>query len=60
MGYIKGVGTMMEKVDTLVADSVWEALHGEVQEFVQSKISLMLKTSFKKKKELSRYAFVSK
>lgn len=52
--YIKGVGTMMERVDTLVADSIWEVLHAQVQEFVQNKLAIMLRTTFKKKKDLSR------
>lgn len=54
ISYIKGVGTMMERVDTLVADSIWEVLHAQVQEFVQNKLAIMLRTTFKKKKELSR------
>lgn len=54
ISYIKGVGTMMERVDTLVADSIWEVLHAQVQEFVQNKLAIMLRTTFKKKKDLSR------
>lgn len=53
--YVKGVGTMMERVDTVVADSIWEVLHAQVQEFVQNKLAIMLRTTFKKKKDLSRY-----
>ncbi|KAL2641399.1 hypothetical protein R1flu_008986 [Riccia fluitans] len=52
--YIKGVGTMMEKVDTLVADTVWETVHAQVQDFVQNKLAIMLRTTFRKKKEISR------
>ena len=54
ISYIKGLGTMMERVDTLVADSMWEVLHAQVQEFVQNKVAIMLRTTFKKKKDLSR------
>ena len=46
---------MMEKVDTLVTDSVWESIHSQVQEFVQNRLSAMQKTSFRKKKDLTRY-----
>ncbi|CAM6128500.1 unnamed protein product [Calypogeia fissa] len=52
--YIKGVGSMMEKVDTLVADTIWEAVHTQLQDFVQNKLAIMLKTTFKKKKEITR------
>ncbi|MCO5571458.1 hypothetical protein L7F22_025198 [Adiantum nelumboides] len=54
LSYIKGVGSMMEKVDTLVSDSVWESIHGQVQEFVQNKLSVIQKTSFRKRKDLVR------
>ncbi|CAM6019075.1 unnamed protein product [Sphagnum balticum] len=54
ISYIKGIGNMMERVDTLVADSIWESVHAQVQDFVQNKITVMLRTSFKKKKELAR------
>jgi cytoplasmic FMR1 interacting protein len=53
ISYIKGVGNMMERVDTRVADAIWESLHAQVQDFVQNKITLMLRTTFKKKKELA-------
>ena len=53
--YIKGIASMMEKVDTLVTDSVWESIHSQVQEFVQNRLSAMQKTSFRKKKDLTRY-----
>ncbi|KAI5067235.1 hypothetical protein GOP47_0017763 [Adiantum capillus-veneris] len=52
--YIKGVGSMMEKVDTLVSDSVWESIHGQVQEFVQNKLSGIQRTSLRKRKDLVR------
>jgi cytoplasmic FMR1 interacting protein len=52
--YIKGLGTMMERVDTLIADAIWEVLHAQVQEFVQNKLATMLRTTFKKKKDLAR------
>ncbi|KAG0477886.1 hypothetical protein HPP92_012605 [Vanilla planifolia] len=45
---------MMQHCDTLVADALWETIHGEVQDFVQVKLDTMLRTSFRKKKELSR------
>lgn len=53
--YIKGVGTMMEQIDTFVADTIWETVHAQVQDFVQNKLAIMLRTSFRKKKEVSRY-----
>lgn len=52
--YIKGVGTMMEKVDTIVAETIWETVHAQVQDFVQNKLAVMLRTTFKKKKDISR------
>ncbi|KAG0477890.1 hypothetical protein HPP92_012609 [Vanilla planifolia] len=54
VSYIKNVGSMMQHCDTLVADALWETIHGEVQDFVQVKLDTMLRTSFRKKKELSR------
>jgi cytoplasmic FMR1 interacting protein len=54
IGYIKGVGTMMERVDTLVANTVWESVHAQLQDFVQAKIPTMLRTSLRKKKALAR------
>eukprot|EP00249_Psilotum_nudum_P020261 c27628_g3_i1 orf=83-4003(+) len=52
--YIKGIGAMLEGVDAFVADCVWEAIHSQVQDFVQNKLAIMLRTSFKKKKDLGR------
>ncbi|CAM6089472.1 unnamed protein product [Calypogeia fissa] len=52
--YVKGVGSMMGRVETLVADTVWEAIHAQVQDFVQNKLASMLRTTFKKKKEITR------
>ncbi|XP_057867272.2 protein PIR isoform X2 [Cryptomeria japonica] len=52
--YIKGIGAMMQKSDTVIADALWEAIHAEVQDFVQNKLAIMLRTTFKKKKDLSR------
>lgn len=43
---------MMQHCDTLVADSLWETIHLEVQDFVQDKLDTMLRTSFRKKKNL--------
>jgi len=54
LGYIKGVGNMMERVDTLVANTVWESVHAQLQDFVQAKIPIMLRTSMRRKKELVR------
>ncbi|XP_024519238.1 protein PIR [Selaginella moellendorffii] len=54
ISYIKGVGSMLEHVDTQVAETVCEVIHSQLQDFVQNKLSLMLRTSMKKKKELSR------
>jgi cytoplasmic FMR1 interacting protein len=45
----------MERVDTLIADAIWEVLHAQVQEFVQNKLATMLRTTFKKKKDLARW-----
>jgi hypothetical protein len=58
--YIKGVASMMEKVDTLVADSVWESIHSQVQEFVQNRLSGIQKSSFRKKKDLARYDLIAR
>lgn len=52
--YVKGVGSMMGRVETLVADTVWEAVHFQLQDFLQNKLPNMLRTTFKKKKEISR------
>lgn len=54
IGYIKSVGSMMQKSETLVSDAVWETIHLEVQDFVQDKLDIMLRTTFRKKKDLSR------
>lgn len=54
IGYIKTLGSMMQHCDTLVADSIWETIHLEVQDFVQDKLETMLRTSFRKKKNLIR------
>lgn len=54
VGYIKSTGSMMQKCDTLVADALWEIIHAEVQDFVQNKLATMLRTTFRKKKDLSR------
>ncbi|XP_059628581.1 protein PIR isoform X2 [Cornus florida] len=54
VSYIKSVGTMMQRCDTLVADALWETIHAEVQDFVQNTLATMLRTTFRKKKDLSR------
>ncbi|KAL4637812.1 hypothetical protein ACB092_03G103200 [Castanea dentata] len=54
VSYIKSVGSMMQRCDTLVADALWETIHAEVQDFVQNTLATMLKTTFRKKKDLSR------
>ncbi|XP_008809659.1 protein PIR [Phoenix dactylifera] len=54
VSYIKSVGLMMQRCDTLVADALWETIHAEVQDFVQDKLDTMLRTTFRKKKDLSR------
>lgn len=54
VGYIKSVGLMMQRCDTLVADALLETIHAEVQDFVQDKLDTMLRTTFRKKKDLSR------
>ncbi|RRT75634.1 hypothetical protein BHE74_00029613 [Ensete ventricosum] len=45
---------MMEHCDTLIADALWETIHAEVQDFVQDRLDTMLRTTFRKKKDLSR------
>ncbi|PKA66949.1 Protein PIR [Apostasia shenzhenica] len=45
---------MMQRCDTLLADALWETIHVEVQDFVQDKLDTMLRTTFRKKKDLSR------
>ncbi|KAH7865604.1 hypothetical protein Vadar_008791 [Vaccinium darrowii] len=54
VSYIKSVGSMMQRCDTLVANAVWETIHAEVQDFVQNTLATMLRTTFRKKKDLSR------
>ncbi|CAN4121076.1 unnamed protein product [Withania somnifera] len=54
VSYIKSVGSMMQKVDTSVTDALWETIHAEVQDFVQNTLATMLRTTFRKKKDLSR------
>ncbi|XP_058101351.1 protein PIR [Magnolia sinica] len=54
VSYIKGIGSMMQRCDTLVADALWETIHAEVQDFVQNKLATMMRTTFRKKKDLSR------
>ncbi|CAN1176447.1 Protein PIR [Linum perenne] len=54
VSYIKSVGSMMHRCDTLVSDALWETIHAEVQDFVQNILATMLKTTFRKKKDLSR------
>ncbi|KAH9614330.1 hypothetical protein KSS87_011253 [Heliosperma pusillum] len=54
IGYVKSIGSMMQKYDTLVADALWETIHAEVQDFVQNTLATMLRTSFRRKKDLSR------
>jgi hypothetical protein len=47
----------MQRCDTLVADALWETIHAEVQDFVQNTLATMLRTTFRKKKDLSRWGF---
>ncbi|KAK4774504.1 hypothetical protein SAY86_009439 [Trapa natans] len=54
VSYIKSVGSMMQRWDTLIADALWETIHAEVQDFIQNTLAAMLKTTFRKKKDLSR------
>ncbi|XP_037496161.1 protein PIR isoform X1 [Jatropha curcas] len=51
---IKNVGSMMHRCETLVVDALWETVHAEVQDFVQNTLATMLRTTFRKKKDLSR------
>lgn len=55
IGFIKSIGSMMLRCDTLVADALMETIHAEVQDFVQNKLATMMRTTFRKKKDLSRY-----
>lgn len=48
----------MQQCDTLVADALWETIHAEVQDFVQNTLATMLRTTFRKKKDLSRWALL--
>jgi cytoplasmic FMR1 interacting protein len=57
VSYIKNIGSMMQRCDTLVADALWETIHAEVQDFVQNTLATMLRTTFRKKKDLSRWGF---
>ncbi|CAI9786641.1 unnamed protein product [Fraxinus pennsylvanica] len=54
VSYIKSIASMMQKADTLVADAIWETIHAEVQDFVQNILATMLRTTFRKKKDMSR------
>ncbi|CAN6460531.1 unnamed protein product [Victoria cruziana] len=54
VSFIKSVGSMMQRCDTAIADALWETIHGEVQDFVQNRLAIMLRTTFRKKKDLSR------
>ncbi|MBA0701600.1 hypothetical protein Goari_020558, partial [Gossypium aridum] len=54
VSYIKSVGSTMQRSDSLIADALWETIHAEVQDFVQNTLATMLRTTFKKKKDLSR------
>ncbi|XP_076936600.1 protein PIR-like, partial [Bidens hawaiensis] len=54
VSYIKSIGSMMQRCDTLVADALWETVHAEVQDFVQNTLAAMLRTTFRKKKDLCR------
>lgn len=45
----------MQRSDALVADALWETIHAEVQDFVQNTLATMLRTTFRKKKDLSRW-----
>ncbi|KAE9448044.1 hypothetical protein C3L33_20058, partial [Rhododendron williamsianum] len=53
VSYIKSVGSMMQRCDTLAANAVWDTIHVEVQDFVQNTLATMLRTTFRKK-DLSR------
>ncbi|RVW47665.1 Protein PIR [Vitis vinifera] len=50
VSYIKSIGSMMQRCDTLVADALWETIHAEVQDFVQNTLATMLRTTFRKKR----------
>ncbi|KAI3819039.1 hypothetical protein L1987_12861 [Smallanthus sonchifolius] len=54
VSYIKSIGSMMQRCDTVVADALWETVHAEVQDFVQNTLAAMLRTTFRKKKDLCR------
>lgn len=54
VGYVKSIGSMMQRCDTLVADALWETIHAEVQDFVQNTLATMLRTTFRRKKDISR------
>ncbi|XP_039043565.1 protein PIR [Hibiscus syriacus] len=54
VSYIKSVGSMMQRSDTSITDALWETIHAEVQDFVQNTLATMLRTTFRKKKDLSR------
>lgn len=54
VSYIKSIGSLVHRSDTLVADALWETIHSEVQDFVQNTLATMLRTTFRKKKDLSR------
>ncbi|GMH10367.1 hypothetical protein Nepgr_012208 [Nepenthes gracilis] len=54
ISYIKSIGSMMQRCETLIADSLGETIHAEVQDFVQNTLATMLRTTFRRKKDLSR------
>ncbi|XP_047333810.1 protein PIR isoform X2 [Impatiens glandulifera] len=54
VSYIKSIGSLMQLCDTLVSDALWETIHAEVQDFVQNTLASMLRTTFRKKKDISR------
>ncbi|EPS72662.1 hypothetical protein M569_02094, partial [Genlisea aurea] len=54
VSYIKGIASLMQKSDTLVADSLWETVHAEVQDFVQNTLATMMQTTFRKRKDIAR------
>ncbi|GAB2287173.1 hypothetical protein Dimus_021557 [Dionaea muscipula] len=54
ISYIKSIGSMLQRSDPLVADALWETIHAEVQDFVQNTLATMLRTTFRRKKDLSR------
>ncbi|TXG66168.1 hypothetical protein EZV62_007443 [Acer yangbiense] len=47
VSYIKSIGSMMLRCDTLVADALWETIHADVQDFVQNTLATMLRTIFR-------------